>query len=104
MVEVEVFHKENRATVFDPDKVLSKLHVTRAPGGFIFFQVQVEKGKLPQELSGRYSSLYTGISAVENYLNNRPKSRQKRTVEYKEGLEKRIEKKKNAAEPVTESN
>lgn len=103
MVEVEIFHKENRATVFDPDKVLSKLHVTRAPGGYIFFQVQTEKGKLPQELSGKYSSLHNGISAVETYLNNRPKSRGKRSKEYLAGLEERIEK-KHAAETVTESN
>lgn len=103
MVEVEIFHKENRATVFDPDKVLSKLHITRAPGGYIFFQVKVEAGKLPQELSGKYSSLQSGIKAVESYLNNKPKSRQKRSKEYRAGLEERIEK-KNAAESVTESN
>lgn len=101
MVEVELNHEKQLADIWDEDKGLSKFHVKKSPGGYLFFHVEVEKGKVPEALSGKYTSLELGVRAVTHYLNTRPKTRGLRSQEYKEGLEERIAK-KNAAKSSTE--
>lgn len=103
MVDVEYDYVQNRALVKDETKQITSLRVVKSLGGFIFYHVEVEKGKVPSELTGKFSSLQAGVKACAHYLEHRAKSQQLKRKTYRDGLEKRIEK-KNAAKSNTESN
>jgi hypothetical protein len=49
----------------------TNLIIEKELGGFIFFIVKVEKGLVPKELNGRYSSIAEGKKAVTRYLHNK---------------------------------
>ena len=65
----------------------------------VFFRVRFEKGSVPSELSGRYSSLNKGKEAVEYYLRNKVKTK---TVQRNEYADQR-EKERNGSKHKSES-
>ena len=65
----------------------------------VFFRVRFEKGSVPSELSGRYSSLNKGKEAVEYYLRNKVKTK---TVQRNEYADQR-EMERNASKSKSES-
>lgn len=93
MIDIET-DTVNQICVIRSDKMLTDIIVEKQLGGHSFFKIKFEKGTVPEELSGRYSSLEKGKLAVENYLRNRPKSK---SVQRNEYADKR-EKERNAAE------
>jgi hypothetical protein len=92
MIDIET-DTVNQRCVIKSDKMLTDIIVEKEVGGFIFFKVKFEKGSIPDELSGRYSTLEKGKQAVETYLRNKPKSK---AVQRNEYADKR-EKERNAA-------
>lgn len=92
MIDIET-DTVNQRCVIKSDKMLTDIIVEKEVGGFIFFKVKFEKGSVPDDLSGRYSTLEKGKQAVETYLRNKPKSR---AVQRNEYADKR-EKERNAA-------
>ena len=81
MIEIET-DTVNQHCVIKSDKMLSDIYVEKEEGGYIFFKVKFEKGKVPEELSGRYSSLEKGKQAVENYLRAKVKTKALQRNEY----------------------
>lgn len=89
MVEVELDYTQHLATIVNPDKTKTVFKVVKQPGGFIFYEVEVSKGIVPQELSGRYSSLDEGIKAVSRYIELKPKTNAVKRQYFKDAREKR---------------
>ena len=103
MVDVEFEIDRDKQTLIArcPEKLVSPIHVKKSAGGFCFFEVHLENGKVPAVLSGKYSSLSKAQEAVHKYLNTIKPSR---TVRRDENTRVREERKKqNATEPNSKS-
>jgi len=87
MIDIET-DTVNQVCVIRSDKMLSDITVEKQFGGHSFFTIKFEKGTVPEELSGRYSSLEQGKKAVENYLRTKPKSKAVQRNEYADRREK----------------
>lgn len=53
------------------EKMATEVIVQKRPRDHHFFEVKFTTGSVPEELSGRYSSLDVGIKAVGDYLRSR---------------------------------
>lgn len=62
---------ENQTCVLKSDKMNSEILIQKKPNDHHFFEIKFTSGSVPDELSGRYSSIPAGIKAVEQYLNNK---------------------------------
>jgi len=82
-----------------PEKLTTPIHVRKSIDGFIFFEVHVEKGKVPGELSGKYTSLDSAKKAIQVYLNGITPSKTVRREAFGKDYEER--KKRNATESNT---
>lgn len=60
----------NQRCVVKSDKMVKDIIIQKDRSGFIFFEVKFEAGQVPQELSGKYSSMLRAKEAVASYLNN----------------------------------
>jgi len=89
--------KTLRATC--PEKLTTPIHVRKSLDGFIFFEVHVEKGKVPGDLSGKYTSLDSAKKAIQVYLNGITPSKTVRREAFGKDYEER--KKRNATESNT---
>jgi len=99
MIDIET-DTVNQRCVIRSDKMLSEIYVHKEESGYSFFRVKFEKGSVPSELSGRYSSLDKGKEAVEHYLRNKVKTK---TVQRNEYADQR-EKERNGSKSKSESN
>jgi len=88
----------NQYCVCLSDKLLSKVFIEKEIGGYSFFVIKYEKGSVPKELSGQYTSIPEAQCGLERYLRNRPVSKVKQVREY---ADKR-EKERNAAKSKSE--
>ena len=99
MIDIET-DTVNQRCVIKSDKMMSEVYVQKEESGYSFFRVRFEKGSVPSELSGRYSSLDKGKEAVEHYLRNKVKTK---TVQRNEYADQR-EKERNGSKSKSESN
>jgi hypothetical protein len=74
MIDIET-DTVNQYCVIRSDKMLSEVYVEKEESGYAFFRIRFEKGSVPEELSGRYTSLEKGKQAVENYIWSRKKTK-----------------------------
>ena len=74
MVEYEEF-PEKQLCICTTPKLKTKVYIQKCLGGNIFFEFKFEKGKIPQELSGRYTSIKKAQIGLEAYLRKQPKSK-----------------------------
>ena len=81
MIDIET-DTVNQRCVIKSDKMVSEIYVQKEESGYSFFRVRFEKGSVPSELSGRYSSLNKGKEAVEYYLRNKVKTKTVQRNEY----------------------
>lgn len=95
-VEFNIDYDKKTLTAICLDKLSTPIHVKKSPGGYKFFEVHVEKGKVPKELSGKYSSLDKAKRAIEIYLNKITPSKAVRREAFGKDYEER--KKRNATE------
>ena len=98
MIDIET-DTVNQRCVIKSDKMVSEIYVQKEESGYSFFRVRFEKGSVPSELSGRYSSLDKGKEAVEHYLRNKVKTK---TVQRNEYADQR-EMERNASKSKSES-
>lgn len=85
------FH-ENTETKYcevTSDKMVQKIIIKKASDGFIFFDISFEKGVVPKELSGKFTSLGKAKKAVFNYLNNKKETQAAKREYYAEEARKR---------------
>ncbi len=61
----------NQRSVGKSDKMVSNIIIEKSQDGYIFFEVKFEKGVVPAELSGKYSSIKQAKKSVEKYLNSK---------------------------------
>ena len=87
MIDIET-DTVNQRCVIRSDKMMSEIYVHKEESGYSFFKVKFEKGSVPSELSGRYSSLDKGKEAVEHYLRNKVKTKTVQRNEYADQREK----------------
>ena len=87
MIDIET-DTVNQRCVIKSDKMVSEIYVQKEESGYSFFRVRFEKGSVPSELSGRYSSLNKGKEAVEYYLRNKVKTKTVQRNEYADQREK----------------
>jgi len=88
----------NQHCVCQSDKLLTKVFIEKDTGGYIFFVIRYEKGQVPHELSGRYTSIPAAQRDLERYLRNKPVSKTKQVKEYADQREKE----RNAAKSKSE--
>lgn len=97
MIEYEL-NTENRSCVCTSEKLKTKVFIEKSVGGNIFFHIRYEKGKVPEKLSGKYTSIREAQKALEHYLRTMPKSRTVLRDEYADQREKE----RNAAKSKSE--
>lgn len=98
MVVADINYDMKTAKVSCPEKTKAEYTIRTAPGGFIFYEIAVNTNRLPQELSGRYSSLDVAVKAVTKYIENMPKTQ----AVVREVKAAKREERKNAAADHTE--
>lgn len=87
---VEFFHDtDNQRCECKTDKLTTTIHIEKELGGYRFFVIRFEKGNVPAELSGRYSSMVSAQKAVEKYLRNKKESVSARRKSFGDDYEKR---------------
>ena len=78
------------------DKMSTTIRIDRLKDGYGFFQITFEKGQVPDQLSGRYSTLAAAKKAVVSYEAGRGETEQ---VKRKHFVEEREKRKNATAEP-----
>ena len=71
MVEFEEYPDKQICICRCPSKMLTALTIQKDRSGYIFFEIVTEKGPVPEELKGHYSSIPKAKKAVEHYLRNK---------------------------------
>jgi hypothetical protein len=84
---------ENKYCEVTSDKMVQKIIIKKASDGFIFFDITLEKGVTPHELSGKFTSLDKAKTAVFNYLKNKKETQAAKREYYAEEARKRKAKK-----------
>lgn len=89
----------NQRCVCKSDKLMTDIIIEKSQDGFIFFEVKFDKGLIPAELSGKYSSIRSAKKAVESYLLNKKETKAARRENFAKAREER--KNKDASENNT---
>jgi hypothetical protein len=89
----------NQHCVCKSDKLLTTVHIEKEVGGYRFFYIRYEKGQVPNQLSGRYTTISAAQRDLERYLRGQPVSKMKRV---KERADER-EKQRNGSKSESES-
>lgn len=82
--------------VTDPDKILMNYKVTKSNDGYCFFEVRVEKGNVPKELTSRFTSLRDAEKAVVSYVSKLPRSYTMKREKIKQAVEEQKKAKETA--------
>ena len=78
-----------QSCVCKTDKLATDIHIRKSNDGFIFFEFHFEKGLVPKELSGKYSSIPKAKQAITQYLKNKKPSKTLRRREFAEDFDRR---------------
>lgn len=70
MVEFEEY-PDKKYCICRSDKMKTNLTIRKDRSGFIFYEIVTEKGPIPEELSGKYSSMEKAKLAVTQFISNR---------------------------------
>ena len=97
MVKYEEF-PEKQLCICTTPKLKTKITIQKCIGGNIFYEIKFDKGQVPRELAGRYTSIKKAQIGLEAYLRKQPKSK---TVVRDERAATR-EKERNAAKSESE--
>lgn len=66
MVDVKI-NRDQKWAILKTNKSMLEYKIVKDISGFIFFEFKVDKGTLPQELKGKYTSLDKAIEAFKAY-------------------------------------
>lgn len=73
----------------DTPKTNHSFIIRKALGGFVFYEVSVSRGKVPNALSGRYTTMRDALRATKDYIFHMSTSQ---TVQRDEKAKDRIKK------------
>lgn len=98
MVDVEFIVNNDKQilTARCSEKSTTAIHVKKTPGGYKFFEIHVEKGVVPKELSGKYTSILRAKDAIQRYFNTLSPTKAVKREAFGKDFEER--KKRNATE------
>jgi hypothetical protein len=82
-------YPEKQLCYITSEKMTTKITIKKSSDGFIFFDVKFDKGPVPYELSGKYSSMPKAKEAVLSYLNNRKETESARRENFAKEREER---------------
>lgn len=85
-----------------PEKSKATFTIQTAPGGFIFYRVISDLGKVPEDLAGKFTSIEKAQAAIRTYFNNMKPSNGVRRDEVRARIEQK-KAEKNATETVAEA-
>lgn len=88
MVGVKEYPEELKAVVFS-DKRVGKYLIERDTSGYGFFIFKSDQGKIPEELSGKYTSIRNAVRAFTSFDAGTKQSRAVRQAELQEYREQR---------------
>lgn len=88
MITVEDF-PDKQLCYITSDKMTSKVTIKKSSDGYIFFDIKFDKGAVPSELSGKYTSMATAKKAVLSFLNNRKETESARRENFAKEREER---------------
>ena len=71
-------------TIIKSDKFKSEFRVTPSVGGYVFYEISMDAGKLPAELSGKYTRMKHAVDAVVDYERRAKPSRAVEDAKVKE--------------------
>lgn len=75
--------------VVKSDKMVTDIRIQKDRSGYIFFEVTLEKGQVPEALSGKYSSMAKAKAAVAHYLDNKEETKAARRENFAKEREER---------------
>lgn len=75
----------------DPEKTTSTYSVVKGKNGFSFYEINIDRGVLPKELSSQFTNHKQAENAVKRYLSKKTKSQ---TVKRNENTAEREARKK----------
>ena len=79
----------NQTCVVKSDKMVTDIHIRKDRSGYIFFEILLEKGQVPEALSGKFSSMAKAKEAVAHYLNNKEETTAARRENFAKEREER---------------
>ena len=79
----------NQKAVCKSDKMTTDIIIQKSQDGFIFFEIKFEKGSVPAELAGRYSSIPNAKKAVTQYLSQKKETKAARRESFNKAREER---------------
>ena len=85
-----------------PEKSKATFTIQTAPGGFIFYRVISDLGRVPEDLAGKFTSIENAQRAIRTYFNNMKPSTGVRRDEVRARIEQK-KAEKNATETVAET-
>jgi len=88
MLSIEEF-PDKQLCYITTDKMASKVIIRKCNDGFIFFEVAFERGPVPSELSGKYSSIPKAKEAVLHFIDNRKETESARRENFAKEREER---------------
>jgi len=91
----------NQRCICKSDKLVSDIIIQKELGGYIFFEIKMEQGPTPNELSGKYSSLRKAKEAVAKHLLTKKDTVAARRKKFGDDFEKR-KRERNASKPKSE--
>ena len=98
MVEF-IDNKAEQSVVCKSDKMLTDIYINKSQDGYIFFEIKLERGPTPSELSGKYTNIPSAKKAVAKYLSNKKETNAARREYFNKAREER--KKQNGSETRT---
>lgn len=88
MVEF-IDNKAEQSCVCKSDKMVTDILINKSQDGYIFFEIKLEKGPTPSELSGKYTNIPSAKKAVAKYLANKKETIAARRENFNKAREER---------------
>mgnify|MGYP003652294015 FL=1 len=74
-INFDTDYNKKISVVTCPSKSAAVLTVSASPGGFIFYSISADVGKVAEELAGRFTSIEKAHKAIESYYNRIKRTR-----------------------------
>lgn len=80
MVEVKIFPDQKYA-IITTSKTNCTYTLVKDNSGFVFFEFKVDRGQLPAELKGKFSSIEKGVEFFKSYERRMSQTQSAKNVE-----------------------
>lgn len=90
-VNVEINYDKKMAKVSCPEKTKAEFTISRAPGGFIFYEIATTHGELHNDLQGKFSGLDVAVKFLTKHIQDMKQTHGARSEELAKDRAKRKE-------------